>query len=130
MMMLSAICSAPAPRRNSRSLLSLSFFTTIYFLGIITYGIAIPAGLFIPVILAGATYGRLVGILFETMSTLDTGLFALLGAASFLGGHHEDDSLTLSDTSRAYKRSVTASLCDAGSSHIKNSGGLLQQGRL
>ncbi|GAB2218551.1 hypothetical protein Droror1_Dr00001778 [Drosera rotundifolia] len=62
------------------------FFTTIYFLGIITYGIAIPAGLFIPVILAGATYGRLVGRLFETMSMLDTGLFALLGAASFLGG--------------------------------------------
>ncbi|KAL9265258.1 Chloride channel protein CLC-c-like protein [Drosera capensis] len=62
------------------------FFTTIYFLGIITYGIAIPAGLFIPVILAGATYGRLVGRLFDTMSTLDPGLFALLGAASFLGG--------------------------------------------
>ncbi|KAL9271051.1 Chloride channel protein CLC-c-like protein, partial [Drosera capensis] len=62
------------------------FFFTIYFLGIITYGIAIPAGLFIPVILAGATYGRLVGRLFSTISTLDTGLYALLGAASMLGG--------------------------------------------
>lgn len=29
------------------------FFGAIYFLGIITYGIAIPSGLFIPVILAG-----------------------------------------------------------------------------
>ncbi|GAB2211698.1 hypothetical protein Drorol1_Dr00025031 [Drosera rotundifolia] len=62
------------------------FFFTIYFLGIITYGIAIPAGLFIPVILAGATYGRLVGRLFSAISTLDTGLYALLGAASMLGG--------------------------------------------
>ncbi|KAL8171824.1 hypothetical protein V2J09_023628 [Rumex salicifolius] len=62
------------------------FFGTIYFLGIITYGIAVPAGLFIPVILAGATYGRLVGRLLESISSLETGLFALLGAASFLGG--------------------------------------------
>lgn len=62
------------------------FFAAIYCLGIITYGIAIPSGLFIPVILAGACYGRLVGRLFESISTLDTGLFALLGAASFLGG--------------------------------------------
>lgn len=62
------------------------FFGAVYCLGIITYGIAIPSGLFIPVILAGACYGRLVGRLFESISTLDTGLFALLGAASFLGG--------------------------------------------
>lgn len=62
------------------------FFVTIYGLGIITYGIAVPAGLFIPVILAGAAYGRLVGRLFEPVSALDTGLFSLLGAASFLGG--------------------------------------------
>ncbi|KAK3419403.1 hypothetical protein EUGRSUZ_H05062 [Eucalyptus grandis] len=64
----------------------LIFFVAIYFLGIITYGIAIPSGLFIPVILAGACYGRLVGRLFESVSELDTGLYALLGAASFLGG--------------------------------------------
>ncbi|KAJ0081154.1 hypothetical protein Patl1_12422 [Pistacia atlantica] len=62
------------------------FFTAVFCLGIITYGIAIPSGLFIPVILAGAGYGRLVGRLFESISKLDTGLFALLGAASFLGG--------------------------------------------
>ncbi|XP_047310446.1 chloride channel protein CLC-c-like [Impatiens glandulifera] len=62
------------------------FFFAIYFLGIITYGIAIPSGLFIPVILAGASYGRLVGRLFASISRLDMGLFSLLGAASFLGG--------------------------------------------
>ncbi|XP_021772662.1 chloride channel protein CLC-c-like [Chenopodium quinoa] len=62
------------------------FFVTIYFLGIITYGIAVPAGLFIPVILAGSVYGRIVGRVFHSVSVLDTGLFSLLGAASFLGG--------------------------------------------
>ncbi|XVE83440.1 hypothetical protein DITRI_Ditri16bG0088900 [Diplodiscus trichospermus] len=64
----------------------LIFFGAAYCLGIITYGIAIPSGLFIPVILAGACYGRLVGRLFAPISKLDVGLFALLGAASFLGG--------------------------------------------
>ncbi|KAL6545689.1 hypothetical protein OROGR_009563 [Orobanche gracilis] len=62
------------------------FFVGVYFLGIITYGIAVPSGLFIPVILAGASYGRLVGRLMDSISSLDAGLFALLGAASFLGG--------------------------------------------
>ncbi|KAE9602070.1 hypothetical protein Lal_00040758 [Lupinus albus] len=62
------------------------FFVAIYFLGIITYGIAIPSGLFIPVILAGASYGRLVGSIVDSFTVLDVGLFALLGAASFLGG--------------------------------------------
>ncbi|KAL5555147.1 hypothetical protein UlMin_037383 [Ulmus minor] len=64
----------------------LVFFVAIYFLGIITYGIAVPSGLFIPVILAGASYGRLVGHILGPLSKLDPGLFALLGAASFLGG--------------------------------------------
>ncbi|KAM0940199.1 putative CBS domain, chloride channel, voltage gated, chloride channel, core [Dioscorea sansibarensis] len=62
------------------------FFGAVYFLGLVTYGIAVPAGLFIPVILAGATYGRIVGTLLGPISDLDTGLFAFLGAASFLGG--------------------------------------------
>ncbi|KAF5727646.1 Chloride channel CLC-c -like protein [Tripterygium wilfordii] len=62
------------------------FFAAVYVLGIITYGIAVPSGLFIPVILAGASYGRLLGRLFASIAKLDTGLYALLGAASFLGG--------------------------------------------
>ncbi|KAF9614091.1 hypothetical protein IFM89_015353 [Coptis chinensis] len=64
----------------------LIFFAAIYCLGIITYGIAIPSGLFIPVILAGASYGRFVGTILGPITDLDVGLFALLGAASFLGG--------------------------------------------
>ncbi|KAJ9174780.1 hypothetical protein P3X46_013386 [Hevea brasiliensis] len=64
----------------------LVFFVDTCVLGIITYSIAIPSGLFIPVILAGASYGRLVGNLLGPLSCLDVSPFALLGAASFLGG--------------------------------------------
>nr|TKS10943.1 Chloride channel protein CLC-c [Populus alba] len=62
------------------------FFFAIYCLGIVTYGIAVPSGLFIPVILAGASYGRLTGTMLGPLSNLDAGPCALLGAASFLGG--------------------------------------------
>lgn len=64
----------------------LIFFGSVCFLGIITYGIAVPSGLFIPVILAGASYGRIIGTLLGPLTDLNAGLFALLGAASFLGG--------------------------------------------
>ncbi|GAB4849161.1 hypothetical protein Ancab_003971 [Ancistrocladus abbreviatus] len=62
------------------------YFVVTLCIGIVTYGIAIPSGLFIPVILAGASYGRLVGTFLGSLCDLDAGLFALLGAASFLGG--------------------------------------------
>ncbi|EEC71893.1 hypothetical protein OsI_04638 [Oryza sativa Indica Group] len=64
----------------------LAFFTAVYSLGLVTYGVAVPSGLFIPVILSGASFGRLLGKLLGALTGLDTGLFALLGAASFLGG--------------------------------------------
>lgn len=64
----------------------LLFFGAVYVLGLFTYGIAVPSGLFIPVILAGASYGRFVGMLMGSFTELDQGLFAVLGAASFLGG--------------------------------------------
>ncbi|XP_078150425.1 putative chloride channel-like protein CLC-g [Carex rostrata] len=62
------------------------FFVASYFLGIFSYGIAAPTGLFVPVILTGATYGRLIGMLMGSYSSLDLGLFAVLGSASLLGG--------------------------------------------
>ncbi|XP_042427985.1 putative chloride channel-like protein CLC-g [Zingiber officinale] len=64
----------------------LLFFVTSYFLGIISYGLAVPSGLFVPVILCGATFGRLVGMLMGSHSTLNHGLFAVLGSASLLAG--------------------------------------------
>ncbi|KAF6145457.1 hypothetical protein GIB67_032580 [Kingdonia uniflora] len=64
----------------------LIFFITSYVLGILSYGIVVPSGLFVPVIVTGASYGRFVGILMGSRSSLNHGLFAVLGSASFLGG--------------------------------------------
>ncbi|KAK9070822.1 hypothetical protein SSX86_011224 [Deinandra increscens subsp. villosa] len=63
----------------------LMFFITCFFLSIFSYGIVAPVGLFIPVIVTGASYGRLVGLLIGSTSNLNHGLFAVLGAASLLG---------------------------------------------
>ncbi|KDP30234.1 hypothetical protein JCGZ_17016 [Jatropha curcas] len=64
----------------------LIFFITCYFLSIISYGVVAPSGLFVPVIVTGASYGRFVGMVVGSNSSLNHGLFAVLGAASFLGG--------------------------------------------
>eukprot|EP00250_Pteridium_aquilinum_P024475 c29128_g1_i1 orf=221-2632(+) len=60
-----------------------------FFLALATYGTAIPSGLFIPVIVIGAAYGRLLGRFmrsFNQLQNLDEGVYAYLGAASLLGG--------------------------------------------
>ncbi|KAM7264756.1 hypothetical protein ACFE04_002439 [Oxalis oulophora] len=62
------------------------FFVVCFFLSILSIGLVIPAGLFIPIILTGASYGRLVGMLFGKYSSLNNGLFAVLGAAALVGG--------------------------------------------
>ncbi|KAF5749594.1 chloride channel-like family protein [Tripterygium wilfordii] len=62
------------------------FFVTCFFLSIFSYGIVAPVGLFVPVIVTGASYGRFVGMLIGSHSNLNHGLYAVLGAASFLGG--------------------------------------------
>ncbi|KAL8128822.1 LOW QUALITY PROTEIN: hypothetical protein V2J09_017977, partial [Rumex salicifolius] len=64
----------------------LIFFASCFFLTIISYGIVLPSGLFVPVILIGASYGRYVGMLIGSFTSLNDGIFALLGSASFLGG--------------------------------------------
>ncbi len=54
-----------------------------------TYGLAIPSGLFIPSLLIGSAWGRLVGIgisLIFPEYDLDPGKYALIGAAATLGG--------------------------------------------
>lgn len=62
------------------------FFIMCFFLSIFSYGVVAPAGLFVPVIVTGASYGRIVGMLLGKNSNLNHGLYAVLGAASFLGG--------------------------------------------
>lgn len=63
-----------------------AFFVASYALGVLSYGVVAPSGLFVPIILTGATYGRLVAMLLGGRSGLDHGLVAILGSASFLGG--------------------------------------------
>ena len=65
------------------------FFASSFVLALATYGTAIPSGLFIPVIITGAAYGRLAGKLMRSigkLENLDEGVYAYLGAASLLGG--------------------------------------------
>ena len=53
------------------------------------YGAFVPGGLFVPSIVVGGMYGRVVGIFVEFLfpaSYINPGVYALLGAASMLGG--------------------------------------------
>ena len=54
----------------------------------VVYGIAIPSGLFVPSLLSGAAFGRLLGNLGHKVSpTLAfSNTYALIGAAAVLGG--------------------------------------------
>lgn len=65
------------------------FFIPYFLIASITSGVMAPAGLFVPTLLAGASYGRLIGH-WMNMSfpghVADSGTYALIGAASVLGG--------------------------------------------
>ena len=67
------------------------YFCYAFILGLLTYGIAVPSGLFVPAIMSGASLGRLVGefgqaLLPESSFALSPGSWALVGAAAMLGG--------------------------------------------
>ncbi|KAF5752283.1 chloride channel protein CLC-d [Tripterygium wilfordii] len=67
----------------------LTFLVMFYTLAVMTFGTAVPAGQFVPGIMIGSTYGRLVGMFvvnFYKKLNIEEGTYALLGAASFLGG--------------------------------------------
>jgi chloride channel 7 len=67
----------------------LTFLVMFYSLAVVTFGTAVPAGQFVPGIMIGSTYGRLVGMFvvnFYKKLSIEEGTYALLGAASFLGG--------------------------------------------
>jgi chloride channel 3/4/5 len=65
---------------------------------IVTYGIRAPGGVFIPSMVIGATFGRLVGVTYEILQstqylpgafrgvTVIPGVYALIGAASVVSG--------------------------------------------
>ncbi|XP_067006232.2 H(+)/Cl(-) exchange transporter 7 [Anabrus simplex] len=75
---------------GSHKATSVAVFFTIYFLlSCWTYGLSISSGLFIPSLLTGAAWGRLVGMGLEAMFPdwmIDPGKYALVGAAAQLGG--------------------------------------------
>lgn len=61
----------------------------IFFLANITYGIAVPSGLFVPCILMGAGIGRIQGEIMRDLypySDIHPGIWALFGAAGMLSG--------------------------------------------
>uniref|UniRef100_A0A915PKT8 Chloride channel protein n=1 Tax=Setaria digitata TaxID=48799 RepID=A0A915PKT8_9BILA len=68
----------------------LIFAVEYYFLSLWTYGLSVPSGIFIPTLLTGAAWGRLVGVMVEYMFPDVTGIhpgkYALAGAAAQLGG--------------------------------------------
>ncbi len=67
----------------------LMFFIPYYLMAAITSGTLCPAGLFVPTLLAGACYGRIVGHILNCAIpsfVTDAGSYALIGAAALLGG--------------------------------------------
>jgi len=67
------------------------FVIPYFFLACWTYGLQVPSGVFIPSILIGASWGRLVGIAVNMIFpqdewTQDLSKYALMGAAAQLGG--------------------------------------------
>ncbi|KAG6513905.1 hypothetical protein ZIOFF_024242 [Zingiber officinale] len=68
-------------------LLSLLIFFALYcVLGLVTFGIAVPSGLFLPIILMGSAYGRLLALALQSYIHIDHGLYAVLGAAALMSG--------------------------------------------
>ncbi|KAK3136509.1 hypothetical protein QOZ80_5BG0437280 [Eleusine coracana subsp. coracana] len=67
---------------------SLFIFLAIYIvLGLFTFGIAVPSGLFLPIILMGSAYGRITALLLSKFARgIDHGLYAVLGAAALMSG--------------------------------------------
>lgn len=69
------------------NLFTLAIFFALYcVLGLITFGIAVPSGLFLPIILMGSAYGRMLGVVMAPYTKIDQGLYAVLGAASLMAG--------------------------------------------
>lgn len=70
------------------------FFMPYATMACLTYGVAVPSGLFVPSLLSGAAFGRLCGHLLHKISDAtgsgpnfaDSGTYALVGAAAALGG--------------------------------------------
>ena len=69
---------------------ALLLYGCLYFwFAVVTYGIAVPSGLFVPCILTGSAFGRLMGNFVQWLFphiTINKGSYALIGAVAMLGG--------------------------------------------
>ncbi|XP_033178530.1 H(+)/Cl(-) exchange transporter 7 [Bombus impatiens] len=77
--------------KGSHNDITLAIFVVLYFfLAVATFGLSMSSGLFIPSLLIGSAWGRLIGSglakIFPNCVVLDPGKYALLGAAAQLGG--------------------------------------------
>lgn len=74
------------------SMKTLALFLIVYYLlAVLTYGLSISSGVFIPSLLIGAAGGRLVGLILQYYLgplewLMQPNKFAIIGAASVLGG--------------------------------------------
>mmetsp|Transcript_40425 Transcript_40425/g.43872 ORF Transcript_40425/g.43872 Transcript_40425/m.43872 type:complete len:804 (-) Transcript_40425:190-2601(-) len=67
----------------------VTFFFLYITVAVMTYGIAVPSGLFVPSLLSGAAFGRLFGNMIEKLlpgQVAFSNTYALIGAAAVLGG--------------------------------------------
>jgi chloride channel 7 len=69
----------------------LLFFIQYFVMACVTYGTAVPAGMFVPSLLSGAAFGRLIGHLLHKLDAAhgtfaDSGTYALMGAAAITSG--------------------------------------------
>eukprot|EP01147_Barroeca_monosierra_P009160 gene9160-1452_t len=68
----------------------IAFSLCYWALSCITYGLSIPSGLFVPSLLTGAAWGRLIGnvlaFFFPNQPWVSPGKYALIGAAANLAG--------------------------------------------
>ena len=69
----------------------VAFFLSYTAMSVMTYGLAVPSGLFVPSLLSGAAFGRLCGHLLHRADSFngtfaDAGTYALIGAVAVLGG--------------------------------------------
>jgi chloride channel 7 len=70
------------------SMCLLTFFFLYISVAVVTYGIAVPSGLFVPSLLSGAAFGRLFGNMVQKIypNVAFSNTYALIGAAAVLGG--------------------------------------------
>lgn len=77
---------------GSHKIMSLFIFVIVYFfLSCFTFGLSVSMGIFIPLLLVGAAWGRLIAMTVSTfipsaVAFAQPGKYALIGAAAQLGG--------------------------------------------